>query len=44
MKNLKNGAFTRQTKKQLSEVLSVIAPLYFFALLLAGILIAFIFK
>jgi len=44
MKTIKNGAIGRHTKKQLRKVVSVIAPLYFFALLAAGIILAFLFK
>ena len=44
MKFTNNGAIQEHTKKQFRKVVSVIAPLYFFALMLAGIILAFLFK
>ena len=44
MKMRKNGAMTKDTKRKIKRVASFIAPLYFFALFIAGLILALIFK
>ena len=44
MKNNKNGVILERNKKEAKRVAALIAPLYFFALFIAGLVLALIFK
>ncbi len=44
MNNRKNGAISHEQSKNIRQVVALIAPLYFFSLFIAGLILALVFK